>query len=456
MPARSNTDAERVLKAVRDQPSVRVRVAVSDIEGVLRGKYMHKEKLVSAADGGFGFCNVIFGWDATDVPYDNTVYTGWHTGYPDALARIDLATYRRMPWDDNVAFFLADFVDEKGNPLAICPRQVLKRAIGELDKAGYKALFGLEYEWFNFRETPQSLAQKRYTQPEPLSPGMFGYSLIRAGQQQPYFKALAEELAQFGIPLEGLHTETGPGVFEAAIVYADALEAADRGVLFKLAVKEIAQRFGIMPSFMAKWSMQYPGCSGHCHQSLTDGSRNLFYDARDPQRMSKLFKSWVAGQLACIPEILPMFAPNINSYKRLVDGYWAPVKATWGMDNRTASLRVIPGSPSSTRLETRQAGADMNPYLAVAACIAAGHYGVRKQLKLEAPAAVGVDTNTGHLERLPRTLKEATERMKRSAIARELFGEAFVDHFVRTREWEWRQFLDAVTDWEIRRYFEII
>ena len=456
MPGRSGARSESVLKAVRAQSEARVRVAVSDIEGVLRGKYMHKEKFLSAAAGGFGFCNVIFGWDATDVPYDNTVYTGWHTGYPDALARIDLGTYRRMPWDDNAAFFLADFVDDRGEPLAVCPRQVLKRAIAELDKAGYRSLFGLEYEWFNFRETPQSLAQKRYTQPEPLSPGMFGYSLIRAGQQQPYFKALSEELAAFGVPLEGLHTETGPGVYEAAIVYSDALEAADRGILFKLAVKEIAQRFGIMPSFMAKWSMQYPGCSGHCHQSLTDGKKNLFYDARDAHKMSGLFKSWVAGQLHCIPEILPMFAPTINSYKRLVDGYWAPVKATWGIDNRTVSLRVIPGSSHSTRLETRQAGADMNPYLAVAACIAAGHYGVRNKLKLDTPPAIGVNTNTEHVERLPRTLKEATERMKRSELARELFGEAFVDHFVRTREWEWRQFLDAVTDWEIKRYFEII
>jgi glutamine synthetase len=456
MPARSNTKTENVLKAVREQPSTRVRVAVSDIEGVLRGKYMHKEKFLSAADGGFGFCNVIFGWDANDAPYDNTVYTGWHTGYPDAAAQIDLGTYRRMPWDDDVAFFLADFVDDRGAPLAVCPRQVLKRAIAELDKAGYKSLFGLEYEWFNFRETPQSLAAKRYTQPEPLSPGMFGYSLIRAGQQQPYFKALTEELAAFGIPLEGLHTETGPGVFEAAIVYTDALEAADRGILFKLAVKEIAQRFGIMPSFMAKWSMQYPGCSGHCHQSLTDGRKNLFYDERDPQRMSKHFRSWVAGQLACIPEILPMFAPTINSYKRLVDGYWAPVKPTWGIDNRTVSLRVIPGSAKSTRLETRQGGADMNAYLAVAACIAAGLYGVRKRLKLSEAPVTGTNARTDHIPRLPRTLIEATERMKRSEIARELFGEAFVDHFVRTREWEWRQYLDAVTDWELKRYFEIV
>jgi len=445
-----------VIDEVRRSPAARVKVAASDVDGILRGKYIHKDKFLSAAEGGFGFCNVVFGWDANDVTYDNTRYTGWHTGYPDALARIDLGTFRRVPWDDAVPFFLADFVDDAGAPLAVCPRQVLRQAIARLDKAGFRALFGLEFEWFNFRETPQSLAEKHYVRPEPITPGMFGYSLIRASQNQPYFKALMEELPAFGVPVEGLHTETGPGVFEAAILYSEALEAADRAILFKTAVKEIGPRFGILPSFMAKWSMQYPGCSGHCHQSLTDGRRNVFFDARDPHRMSALMKHWVAGQLHCIPHILPMFAPTVNSYKRLVDGYWAPVKPTWGIDNRTVSLRVIPGSEKSTRLETRQPGADINPYLAVAACIAAGLYGIEKRLKLDAPPVMGDNRDTSHIARLPRTLKESTERMRSSEIARELFGEAFVDHYTATRDWEWRQFQDAVTDWELRRYFEII
>ena len=234
-------------------------------------------------------------------------------------------------------------------------------------------LAGVEFEWFNFRETPQSLAAKNYAQPETITPGMFGYSLLRAGQNQPFFKALMEEMPQFGIPIEGLHTETGPGVYEAAILYSDALEAADRAVLFKTAAKEIGHRFGIMPSFMAKWNAQYPGCSGHVHQSVSDGRNNLFYDAKSPRKMSKLFESYLAGQLHCLQDIQVFFAPTINSYKRLVDGFWAPVKATWGIDNRTASLRVIAGSAKSTRIETRCPGADANAYLAVAACVAAGH-----------------------------------------------------------------------------------
>ena len=338
----------------------------------------------------------------------------------------------------------------------MCPRQVLKRVLARADKLGFRVLTGVEYEWFNFRETPQSFAAKGHVNPEPITPGMFGYSLIRAGQNQPYFKALMEELPAFGVPVEGLHTETGPGVFEAAILYSEALESADRAVLFKSAAKDIGGRFGIMPSFMAKWSARYPGCSGHVHQSLSDGKRNLFYDARGRHGMSKVFESYLAGQLACLKDIQVLFAPTINSYKRLVDGFWAPVKATWGVDNRTASLRVIPGSAKSTRLETRCPGADTNPYLAIAACIASGLYGIEKKMKLDSAPLEGDSAKRTAIARLPRTLEKATEHFRKSGFARDYLGETFVEHYAQTREWEWRQFQDAVTDWELKRYFEII
>jgi len=447
---------QKIIDLVGSSPATRVKVAVTDIDGVLRGKYIHKNKFLSAVDGGFGFCNVVFGWDSGDQAYDNTTWTGWHTGFPDALAKIDLNTYRRVPWDDHVPFFLADFEAADGEPLPVCPRQLLKTVLARAAKKGWRVMAGFEYEWFNFRETPQSLAAKHYTQPEPITPGMFGYSLIRAGQNQPFFRALMEEMPQFGIPIEGLHTETGPGVYEAAILYCAGVESGDRGVLFKQSVKDIGQRFGIMPSFMAKWNAQYPGCSGHIHQSLSDGKNNLFFDAKSPRKMSKLFESYLAGQLHCLKDIQVFFAPTINSYKRLVDGFWAPVKATWGLDNRTASLRAIPGSSKSTRLETRCPGADINPYLALAACVAAGLYGIEKQLKLTTAPLAGDSAKALQIPRLPRNLMEATHNLKRSKIARELFGEPFVDHYVKTREWEWRQFQDAVTDWELKRYFEII
>ena len=446
----------RIVEEVRDSPATRVKVAVSDTDGVLRGKYLHKEKFLSAVESGFGFCNVVFGWDSNDQCYDNTTWTGWHTGFPDALAQIDLASFRRVPWDDNVPFFLAEFVEPDGKPLPVCPRQLYKRVLARAEKMGFQVLAGLEYEWFNFRETPKSLADKGYVRPEPISPGMFGYSLIRAAQSQPFFRALMEDLPAFGVPVEGLHTETGPGVFEAAILYAPGIEAADRGILFKQAAKEIGQRLGIMPSFMAKWSTQYPGCSGHIHQSLSDGKKNVFYDARHPHRMSKLFESYLAGQLALLEDIQAMYAPTVNSYKRLVDGMWAPVKRTWGIDNRTSTLRVIPGSAKSTRLESRCPGADVNPYIALSAVVGAGLWGIERKLKLKDAPLAGDAAKAAKIPRLPRNLMHATENLKRSKAARELFGETFVDHFVRTREWEWRQFQDAVTDWETKRYFEII
>ena len=444
------------LAAVRESANGKVKVAVSDIDGVLRGKYLHLDKFASAVEGGFGFCDVVFGWDSCDTCYDNTQLTGWHHGFPDALARLDLDTFRRVPWDSEVPFFLGEFVKPDGSPLPICPRQVLKRVLRRAERLGVMPMCGLEFEWFNFAETPQSWAAKKGVGPEPITPGMFGYSLLRMNHRREYFNALMDDMAAFDVPIEGLHTETGPGVYEVAILFSDALEAADRGILFKTGAKEIGSRFGVMPSFMAKWNAQYPGCSGHIHQSLSDGKRNLFHDAKSSRGMSAMFESYLAGQVACLMEFAPMFWPTINSYKRLVDGFWAPVKPTWGIDNRTASFRVLAGSPKSTRLETRCPGADINPYLAVAAVVAAGLHGVEKKLKLTAPPITGTNEGAENVPRAPRTLIETTRVFRQSAIARDWLGDEFVDHFAATREWEWRQWLDAVTDWELKRYFEII
>jgi len=211
-----------------------------------------------------------------------------------------------------------------------------------------------------------------------------------------------------------------------------------------------------MPSFMAKWNQHLPGCSGHIHQSLSDGKKNLFYDAKGRHSMSKLFESYLAGQVDSLMELAPMYWPTINSYKRLVDGFWAPVKPTWGVDNRTASFRVISGSPKATRLETRCPGADMNPYLAAAAVIAAGLNGVEKKMKLTAKPIHGTNQGAENIPRAPRTLIETTRIFRDSDVARDWFGDDFVEHYAATREWEWRQWLDAVTDWEMKRYFEII
>ena len=450
--------------AIRQSGAGKVKVACSDIDGILRGKYLHRDKFLSAAqpypDGGFGFCDVVFGWDAHDRCYDNAQVTGWQHGFPDALARLDLDSARHVPWDGGVPFFLGDFVNADGTPFAVCPRQTLKRVLARAEKLGVVPMAGMEFEWFNFAETPNSWAAKQGVAPTTITPGMFGYSLLRMADQREFFNALMDEMAAFRVPIEGLHTETGPGVYEVAIAFSEALEQADRAILFKTGAREIGKRYGIMPSFMAKWSQSLPGCSGHIHQSLADGTgdgkKNLFFDANSPRRMSPLFESYLAGQVHCLMEFAPMFWPTINSYKRLVDGFWAPVKPTWGMDNRTASFRVIAGAPKATRLETRCPGADVNPYLAMAAVIAAGLHGVEQGLKLTAPPITGTNQGADGVPRAPRSLIRSTQVFKQSAIARDWLGDTFVDHFAATREWEHRQWQDAVTDWELKRYFEII
>lgn len=444
----------QIIDYVKNHPSGKVKIAITDIDGVLRGKYMSAEKFLSALDTGFGFCEVVFGWDSGDVSYDNTTYSGWHTGYPDATARIDIATFRKIPWENDVPFFLGEL---SGPTAYVCPRTVLKKVILEAENLGFSPYFSQEFEWFNFEETPHSIHEKKFSGMTPLSPGMFGYSILRSTYRNAFFTDLFDLLVKFGIPIEGLHTETGPGVLEAAITYSTILEAADRAVLFKTSVKEIAYKHGVMATFMAKWNENLPGCGGHIHQSLWDKSskKNIFYDDQVSQNMSATFKNYIAGQLYCLPHILPLIAPNINSFKRLVPGLWAPTTLTWAVDNRTVALRALPLGSKSARLETRVVGSDVNPYLAMAACLASGIYGIKNNLALQ-PETVG----NGYLDLshgvLPGNLSEATQAMKESTIAKALFGEQFVEHYVQTREWECRQHAKAVTDWELKRYFEII
>jgi len=396
--------------------------------------------------------------DSSDLCYEQDSVTGWKKGYPDFPTKIDLNTYRNIPWEDNMPFFLMDtYNPETGEPLYACPRQLLKSVIKNIrDNAGYEPKVGVEFEWFNFSETSKSAHAKNYMGLEPLTPGMFGYSLIRSSQNNHFFQEIMQELGKFRIPIEGLHTETGPGVYEAALLFCDALEAADRGILFKTCVKELAHKHKIIPSFMAKPTKNLPGCSGHLHQSLHDLSdgRNLFHDDKDPNQMSTLFKQFIAGQLHCLPYILPLIAPNVNSYKRLVDGYWAPTKPTWGIDNRTVSVRALPGSYKSSRVEMRVPGSDCNPYLSIASTLAAGAYGIKHKLQL--PEETRGSGYLSHEKRFPRSLDRAVDQMRNSPIPVELFGKEFVDHYLLTREHEWEQFRDTVTQWETQRYFEIV
>jgi glutamine synthetase len=450
-------DTKQLREAFQKHDIRKVKVGGFDIDGVLRGKYVSLEKFWSALDSGFGFCDVIFGWDIGDVLYDSAKVTGWHTGYPDAHATIDLSTFRTIPWEPNTAAFLVDFVDDKGGPHPACPRGVLKTVLARAKKMGFSATFAAEFEFFIFRESPTSLEAKGFRGLESLTPGMFGYSWVREGQNSELCHAMLDEMAAFDVPIEGLHTETGPGVYEAAIRYDEALRMADKAALFKVGMKQLCARRGLLPTFMAKWNAALPGSSGHLHQSLwTLGKKpeSVFYDAKPKDKLSATARAYLAGQLTHMPALTALYSPTVNSYKRYVPGVWAPLNATWGVDNRTCAIRAIPGDAKSTRLEYRQTAADINPYIAIAACLATGLDGIAR--KLQAPAASKGDASGSAENRLPRTLREATERLRQSKEAPKLLGEAFIDHYVRTRDWEARQYERAVTEWELRRYFEAI
>ncbi len=433
----------------------KVKLGGFDIDCILRGKYVSLEKFWSILKGGLGFCDVIFGWDSQDVLYDASVVTGWHTGYPDLAARVDTSTLRVIPWEPDTASFLIDFVDKDGNPFQPSPRQLLKRTLERVKAKGYVATTALEFEFFIYEENAVSAREKNFRRLTPLSPGMFGYSWLRTSQSSDLVHELIDALADFDVPVEGFHTETGPGVFEAAIRYTDALASADRGALFKTAVKEICHRHGLMACFMAKPANGLPGCSGHTHQSLwnADGTRNLFYDPSRPMGVSTLCESFLAGQLALMPEFCAFYAPNVNSYRRMLDGNWAPHAANWGIENRTCALRLIPGSESATRIEFRLTAADVNPYVATAAMLESGLYGIEHELAL--PPPVRGNAYAAKAPPLPTSLSRAVDALAESKRARELLGEGFVEHYQITRAWEVKQAEKAVTDWELARYLEL-
>jgi glutamine synthetase len=432
-----------------------VKVGVFDNDGVLRGKYIDRDKFFAALEHGFGFCNVVLGWDSNDQQYDNVSYTGWHTAFPDAQVRLLPDTCRALPLEGNMLLFLGEF---SGTAEQVCPRAVLRRVLQRAGDLGYRASAAAEFEFFVFSETPESVRAKGYRALTNLTPGYFGYSMLRSGVHVELYQALLQLADDMRMPIESLHTETGPGVIEAALHYTEALEAADRAALFKTFVKVLAQRRGLMATFMAKWSQQLPGQSGHLHVSLLRGDDSaVFYDAHKPQGMSDELRWFVGGQQALMPELLAMVAATVNSYSRLVPGYWAPTAATWGVENRTCALRVILGGQKSQRVEYRIAAADINPYLAIAVAIGSGLWGIEHRIEPDEPISGNAyDRKLPAKRQLPRTLGEAAHRLARSQAAQQLFGAPFVEHFAASREWEEREFQRAVTDWELARYFEII
>ncbi|KAG2139599.1 glutamine synthetase guanido kinase [Suillus bovinus] len=455
---------------------VKVKVAV---DGVLRGKFMSKDKFLSAvASEGFGFCSVIFGWDMHDSVYTRELaISNKENGYRDLMASIDLSTFRRIPWENNVPFFLVSFFDPKTSaPICADPRGVLRKVVDDATARGMECISGVEYEYFNFKETPESAAQKHFTQLQPLTPGMHGYSLLRTQLNQEYFHALFNESLKFDIDIEGHHTETGPGVLETALAYTSAMRMADNSILYKFLAKSVGLKHGVLPSFMAKPWGNLPGCSGHVHVSLKDREGHNVFSLKDVDRgranaafedtryLSQIGEYFLAGVLDGLPDVMPMLVPTINGYKRLVGGeaFWAPNAVTYGYDSRAASVRIIsPPSvpPSATRFEVRVPGADMNPYFALSAIFQLGMRGIAKKLELKTPPISTYQSDPARKKEvilLPGSLEDATKAMMRpDSIAREVFGDDFVDHFGATREHEVRLWNAAVTNWEVQRYLEL-
>ena len=441
-------------------------LGLADIDGVLRGKFVSAEKLASlrAKDG--GFCDCVFGWDMDDALYDSgdEAATGWHTGFPDARYRLIAATARNLSGDGPEAgtpYFIGEFAARDGGDHPLCPRTLLRRVLARAAASGLSVRAGFEYEFFVFKETPASARAKHYRNLAPFTPGNFGYSVLRAAANADVFKAFMEYCAALRMPLEGLHCETGPGVWEGALAPAEGMESADRAALFKTLSKAFFQRRELMATFMAKWSMDYPGQSGHYHFSLEDQhGRNVF--AGDGEALTDA-AGWALGGLCrYAPEFLPMLAPTVNSYTRLVKGAWAPTAATWGMDNRTAAFRFVPGrgaDATARRVEGRVGGADGNPYLVAAATLGAALLGIER--RLAPPAAVrgnayDIDATLPQERRFAPTLREAAECFGASEAARELFGEPFTSHFAASRLWESREHERQVTNWQLGRYFEIV
>lgn len=429
------------------------KVAVVDVDGVLRGKYIDRSKFGSALRKGLGFCDVVLGWDSQDELYDNGTVSSWKTGYRDAPVRLDLNTVRLLPSEENTAFILGSFQDGYQDA---CSRGVLSKVIEGARQMGYLAEAAFEYEFFVFDETPHSVREKHYRDLKPFTPGMFGYSVLRNSVHSALYRELLDEMVAMDIPIEGLHTETGPGVLEAALCHAPALEAADRAVLFKTFTKAFLQRRGLMGTFMSKWSNDYSGQSGHLHLSLLDEEgKNVFFEEGE-EGLSATFRHFVAGQAALLPQVLAMVCSTTNAYRRLVPGLWAPTHAAWGVDNRTTAIRAIPAGPEATRSEYRIGPADGNPYLVQAAALATGLYGIRHRLARDPVQGNAYESAGPEAEPLAGTLGEASRAFSASTITRELFGDAFVDYYAATRDFEDRKQRRFVTEYDLSRYFEII
>ncbi len=426
-----------------------------DMQGRLIGKRFQVEFFLDSAHQETHCCNYLLANDIDMEPVPGYAAASWGQGYGDFVLKPDLATLRLTPWLEGTALVLCDVLDQQHTDLPHSPRAILKRQIARLEQRGWRAMFASELEFYLFDEPYEAIHARNYAHPKTASLYPEDYHVLQTTREEPVMRAIRRNLQAAGIPVENSKGEWGPGQEEINVRYCDALEMADRHSIIKNACKEIAMLQGKSITFMAKWRYDYAGSSSHVHNSLWDaaGKTPLFHDPQAEFGMSPLMRAWVAGQVQYAGDFTYFLAPYINSYKRFQSGTFAPTRAIWSRDNRTAGFRLCAETGRGIRIECRIGGADLNPYLAFAALIAAGLAGIDEQLELPPPYSGDAYHQAG-LAEIPKTLREASAALRSSRMLRAAFGDEVVEHYAHTADWEQKQYDSRVTDWELRRGFE--
>ena len=432
-----------------------------DLYGRLVGKRITGDFFLdTTADHGMHACDYLLACDMEMDPVPGYRFTSWETGYGDFRCEPDWSTARIAAWLDKTAIVICDVLDETRDvPVAIAPREVLRRQLARAGDRGYRVMGASELELFVLRETYESAGAKGYADLQTFGRYVEDYHILQGTKVEPLIGEIRRQLGASGVPVEFSKGEWGPGQQEINLRYCELLEMADRHVIYKHAAKEIAYAQDLAVTFMAKWHQQHAGNSMHVHTSLWDsgGERNLFAGDGEPlpgsrARPSPLFRHWIAGQLEHAREITLFLAPTVNSYKRFVAGTFAPTAVGWSYDNRTAGFRVV-GHDESLRSECRIPGADANPYLAFAALLAAGLDGIERELE-PPPFFEGNLYEAVELPQVPRTLGEALELARGSEMLRKAFGDEVMEHYLHFASVEKAKFDEAVTTWERARYLE--
>jgi glutamine synthetase len=432
-----------------------VLAVLVDMQGRLMGKRFQIEFFLESAFEATHSCNYLLATDMEMMTVDGYKSTSWEAGYGDYTMKPDLSTLRRIPWLEGTALVLCDVLDHHTHAdVPHSPRAILKKQVAQLEAMGLKPMMATELEFFLFRESYEEAQEKSHSGMTTISAYNEDYHIFQTTKEEHVMRALRNGLQGADIPVENSKGEADAGQEEINVRYADALTMADRHVIIKNAVKEIAWAKGRSVSFMAKWSDKAAGNSSHIHQSLwsLDG-KPLFFDEKAKYGMSDMMRNYVAGLLHHASEITYFLAPNINSYKRFMAGTFAPTKAIWSMDNRTAGYRVCGDGTKSVRIECRVGGADLNPYLAMSALLAAGIDGIENKRELE-PEFVGDAYGGKEAREIPATLRAATVELDGSKMLRAAFGDEVIDHYVHAARFEQLEFDRRVTDWEVARGFE--